>query len=174
MEAVAAWEQTVSSHLPALSKPQARMLARWSYGVVLAVLTALLIGCSLPTARFVPEPWPTDVHHKPTLGISSPHPVSAAHRPRDRPGSRTAGVASHRRGDGSGDSGDPASLAHRRETARHAAAARRAADEGQHAPRRATTRPARRWLAAKRHQQGAGSGGSGPTTALALALRRRW
>jgi hypothetical protein len=31
---------------------------------VLAVLTALLMGCSLPTARFVPEPWPTEVHHK--------------------------------------------------------------------------------------------------------------
>src|SRR5262249_25344291 len=36
VEAVAAWEQTVSSHLPALSKPQARGLALWSYGGVLA------------------------------------------------------------------------------------------------------------------------------------------
>ncbi|MGH2486816.1 MAG: transposase [Ktedonobacterales bacterium] len=36
VEAVSAWEQTVSSHLPHLSKPQATVLALWSYGVVAA------------------------------------------------------------------------------------------------------------------------------------------
>lgn len=35
-EAVSAWERAVSSHLPALSRAQARGLAWWSYGVVLA------------------------------------------------------------------------------------------------------------------------------------------
>lgn len=36
VEAVSAWEQTVSRQLPHLSKPQATVLALWSYGVVLA------------------------------------------------------------------------------------------------------------------------------------------
>jgi hypothetical protein len=35
-EAVSTWERTVSSHFPGLSRPQARVLAWWSYGVVLA------------------------------------------------------------------------------------------------------------------------------------------
>lgn len=36
VEAVSAWEQTVSRQLPHLSGPRARVLAWWSYGVVLA------------------------------------------------------------------------------------------------------------------------------------------
>src|SRR5262245_13120902 len=36
VEAVAAWEETVSRQLPHLSGPQARMLAWWSYGIILA------------------------------------------------------------------------------------------------------------------------------------------
>jgi hypothetical protein len=35
-KAVSQLEQTVSSHLPHLSRPQAHVLALWSYGMVLA------------------------------------------------------------------------------------------------------------------------------------------
>src|SRR5437588_150178 len=35
-EAVSQWESIVSTHLPHLSRPQARVLAWWSYGMVLA------------------------------------------------------------------------------------------------------------------------------------------
>lgn len=60
LEAVSAWEQTVSSHLSQLSKPQATVLALWSYGVVLAqrcgqttvaVALALLVGQQESTVR---------------------------------------------------------------------------------------------------------------------------
>ena len=59
-QGVSAWEAQVSSHLPQLSRPQARVLAQWSLGVVLAqccgqtvvvnVLAALL-GQSEATVR---------------------------------------------------------------------------------------------------------------------------
>src|SRR5690348_3540993 len=52
------WEQTIATHLPHLSKPQASVLALWSYGMLLArscglssvvlVLSALL--CHKPDA----------------------------------------------------------------------------------------------------------------------------
>lgn len=60
VEAVAAWEQTVSRQLPHLSGPQARVLAWWSYGVVLAqrcgqtsvaLTLALLLGQRENTVR---------------------------------------------------------------------------------------------------------------------------
>ena len=35
-EALSQWETQVSTHLPHLSRPQARVLALWSYGMVLA------------------------------------------------------------------------------------------------------------------------------------------
>ena len=35
-KALSQWEQTVSSHLPHLSRPQAHVLALWSDGMVLA------------------------------------------------------------------------------------------------------------------------------------------
>jgi hypothetical protein len=35
-EALSQWERTVSTHLPHLSRPQARVLAAWSFGMVLA------------------------------------------------------------------------------------------------------------------------------------------
>ena len=35
-EALSQWETTVSTHLPHLSRPQARVLAAWSFGMVLA------------------------------------------------------------------------------------------------------------------------------------------
>src|SRR2546428_13508149 len=34
--ALSQWETIVSTHLPHLSRPQARVLAAWSYGMVLA------------------------------------------------------------------------------------------------------------------------------------------
>ena len=35
-KALSHWEQTVSSYLPHLSRPQAHVLALWSFGMVLA------------------------------------------------------------------------------------------------------------------------------------------
>jgi hypothetical protein len=60
MQAVSAWEQTVSRQLPHLSQPQARVLALWSYGVVVAqrcgqtsvvAVLALLLGQREGTLR---------------------------------------------------------------------------------------------------------------------------
>lgn len=59
-EVVSAWEETVSRQLPQLSGPQARVLAWWSYGVVLAqrcgqtsvaAALALLLGQRENTVR---------------------------------------------------------------------------------------------------------------------------
>ncbi len=59
-EGVSAWEQTVSSQLPQLSRPQARVLALWSLGVALAhrcgqscvvAVLAPLLGPSENTVR---------------------------------------------------------------------------------------------------------------------------
>src|SRR5204863_5486414 len=41
------WQQTVATHLPHLSKPQARVLALWSYGMLLAR------SCGLSSVVFV-------------------------------------------------------------------------------------------------------------------------
>ena len=35
-DSLSQWERTVSTHLPHLSRPQARVLAAWSFGMVLA------------------------------------------------------------------------------------------------------------------------------------------
>ena len=60
MEVVSAWEGIVSRHLPVLSRPQARVLAWWSLGVVLAqrcgqtsvvAMVAGLVGQSENTVR---------------------------------------------------------------------------------------------------------------------------
>src|SRR5713101_9508214 len=59
-ERVSQWTQTVSRHLPHLSRPQATVLALWSLGMVLAgscglsqvsVLLALLLGQREETLR---------------------------------------------------------------------------------------------------------------------------
>ena len=59
-EGLSQWEHTVSSHLPQLSRPQAAVLALWSYGMVLAkscgitsvvALLAPLLGQSEGTVR---------------------------------------------------------------------------------------------------------------------------
>src|SRR6266702_1196249 len=58
------WEQTVSTRLPHLSRPQAQVLAFWSYGMVLAqscgittvaALLAALTKTSLSTRRHRPR-----------------------------------------------------------------------------------------------------------------------
>ena len=36
LDRLSQWESTVSTHLPHLSRPQAHVLALWSYGMVLA------------------------------------------------------------------------------------------------------------------------------------------
>src|SRR5712692_731355 len=55
-QALSQWEDTVSSHLPHLSRPQAHVLALWSYGMVLAkssgtTSVAALLGTSFSTMR---------------------------------------------------------------------------------------------------------------------------
>ncbi len=59
-EGLSQWEQTVSSHLPQLSRPQAAVLAVWSYGMLLAkscgitsvgALLAPVVGQSEGTVR---------------------------------------------------------------------------------------------------------------------------
>jgi Transposase DDE domain len=73
VEAVSAWEQTVSSHLPQLSKPQATVLALWSYGVVLAhrcgqtsvaAALALVLGQREGTVRQRLREWMYAAPHK--------------------------------------------------------------------------------------------------------------
>src|SRR5947199_10266928 len=59
-ERVSQWTESVSSHLPQLSRPQAAVLALWSVGMVLAgscglsqvsVLLAMLLGQAEETLR---------------------------------------------------------------------------------------------------------------------------
>jgi hypothetical protein len=45
-EALSQWEQTVSTHFPALSRPQARVLAWWSFGMVLAKSCGIILVCA--------------------------------------------------------------------------------------------------------------------------------
>src|SRR5262245_54927085 len=73
VEAVSAWEQTVSSHVPVLSRPQARVLALGSYGLVLAqrcgqtsvaAALALLLGHKEGTVRQRLREWCRDAAPK--------------------------------------------------------------------------------------------------------------
>ena len=73
LETVSAWEQTVSSRLPVLSGPQARVLALWSYGMVLAqrcgqtsvaAALALLLGQKEGTVRQRLREWCREAAHK--------------------------------------------------------------------------------------------------------------
>ena len=72
-KALSQWEQTVSRHLPHLSRPQAHVLALWSYGMVLAkscgitsvaALLADLLGSSLSTLRQQLREWCYDAEDK--------------------------------------------------------------------------------------------------------------
>lgn len=72
-KALSQWEQTVSSHLPHLSRPQAHVLALWSYGMVLAkscgmtsvaALLAELLGSSCSTVRQQLREWCYDAKDK--------------------------------------------------------------------------------------------------------------
>jgi hypothetical protein len=45
-EALSQWEQTVSTYFPTLSHPQARVLAWWSFGMVLAKSCGIIMVCA--------------------------------------------------------------------------------------------------------------------------------
>jgi hypothetical protein len=72
-KALSQWENTVSRHLPHLSRPQAHVLALWSYGMVLAkscgitsvaALLADLLGSSVSTLRQQLREWCYDAEDK--------------------------------------------------------------------------------------------------------------
>lgn len=72
-KALSQWEQQVSTHLPHLSRPQAHVLALWSFGMVLArscgitsvaALLADLLGVSLATQRQQLREWCYDARDK--------------------------------------------------------------------------------------------------------------
>src|SRR5437762_4315422 len=72
-KALSQWERTVSRHLPHLSRPQAHVLALWSYGMVLAkscgitsvaALLADLLGSSMSTLRQQLREWCYDAQDK--------------------------------------------------------------------------------------------------------------
>ena len=72
-KAVSHWEQQVSMHLGSLSRPQAHVLALWSYGMVLAkscgitsvvALLADVLGASAPTLRQQLREWYYDAQDK--------------------------------------------------------------------------------------------------------------
>src|SRR5213082_3962997 len=72
-KALSQWEQTVSRYLPQLSRPQAAVLALWSYGMVLAkscgitsvvALLAPLVGQSESTLRQRLREWCYDAKDK--------------------------------------------------------------------------------------------------------------
>src|SRR5437667_10350029 len=72
-KALSQWEQTVSTYLPHLSKPQAAVLAMWSYGMVLAkscgttsvaALLADLLGTSYESVRQRLREWCYDAADK--------------------------------------------------------------------------------------------------------------
>src|SRR5947209_17338456 len=52
-DALSQWEQTVSRHLPQLSRPQACVLALWSYGMVLAKSCGITSVVALLAPRLV-------------------------------------------------------------------------------------------------------------------------
>jgi hypothetical protein len=67
------WQQTVSTYLPHLSKPQVTVLVLWSFGIVLAqscglttvaVTLAYVLGCSERTMREQLRDWYRDAQHK--------------------------------------------------------------------------------------------------------------
>lgn len=67
------WQQTVSTYLPQLSKPQVTVLALWSFGMVLAqscglttvaITLAYVVGCSEGTIREQLRDWYRDAQHK--------------------------------------------------------------------------------------------------------------
>lgn len=67
------WQQTVSTYLPHLSKPQVTVLVLWSFGMVLAqscglttgaVTLAYVLGCSERTTREQLRDWYRDAGHK--------------------------------------------------------------------------------------------------------------
>ena len=67
------WQQTVSTYLPHLSKPQVTVLVLWSFGIVLAqscglttvaVTLAYVLGCSEKTTREQLRDWYRDAEHK--------------------------------------------------------------------------------------------------------------
>jgi hypothetical protein len=45
-EPLSQWIETVSTMLPKLSRPQAKVLAYWSYGMVLARSCGITLGCA--------------------------------------------------------------------------------------------------------------------------------
>ena len=45
-EPLSQWVETVSTHLPKLSCPQAKVLAYWSYGMVLAISCGICLVCA--------------------------------------------------------------------------------------------------------------------------------
>src|SRR5438105_7186463 len=59
-KALSQWEETVSTHLPHLSRPQAHVLALWSFGMVLAEL----LGSSACTLRQQLREWCYDAQDK--------------------------------------------------------------------------------------------------------------
>src|SRR5437763_12433616 len=72
-KALSQWEDTVSTHLPHLSRPQAHVLALWSFGMVLAkscgitsvaALLAELLGSSACTLRQQLREWCYDAQDK--------------------------------------------------------------------------------------------------------------
>ena len=67
------WQQTVSTYLPHLSKPQVTVLVLWSFGMVLAqtcglttvaLTLAYVLGCSERTMREQLRDWYRDAPHK--------------------------------------------------------------------------------------------------------------
>ncbi len=73
LDGLSQWETTVSTHLPALSRAQATVLALWSFGMVLArscgitsvaALLAPLLGAKEPTLRQRLREWCYDKDHK--------------------------------------------------------------------------------------------------------------
>ena len=76
-DALSQWEQTVSTHLAHLSRPQQKVLAKWSYGMVLAkscgtssvaAYLAAVLDKSEETMRKPRREWYLDAKHKKGAG----------------------------------------------------------------------------------------------------------
>lgn len=72
-DTIAHWQSEISVHLPHLSRPQARVLALWSYGIVLTkscgiptvvAFLAELLGCSRGNLRQRLREWWYDAADK--------------------------------------------------------------------------------------------------------------